>query len=288
MIENAVRKQDPTEFSADSFARRAVPELEDFSWLPRWWRDGMTDFLEFLESAVGAYDGATPLLDRLIRTTRSTRLIDFGSGAAGPSVELYRKLSRAYPELSLVLTDRFPHEAARRRVHDEAERAGWAIRYDGRPIDMQHPPDDLSGLRTIFTAFHHLDPTAARAVIERAVRDRCPLAIFEVTGRSAAHAVMSALIPFLVLAGTPFVRPRTLGRFAATYLAPFIPLGCLWDGMASNLRTYSTPDLELLCSGFESEPYSFEIGRFPVIGPLRGTYLLGSPADAGNIRVAAR
>ena len=47
-------------------------------------------------------------------------------------------------------------------------------------------PERLTGLRTVFTAFHHFRPADARAILESAVRDRQGIAIFEATFRTLA------------------------------------------------------------------------------------------------------
>ncbi|MCC6954532.1 MAG: hypothetical protein IT290_10480 [Deltaproteobacteria bacterium] len=272
----AVDRKGETELEGWS-KRPRLPELEDLPYLPSWWRDWMTDCLEMIQRITQPYRNVEPLLRRLIERTAASAIVDFGSGAAGPAVEIFERLVKTFPDLTLTLTDKFPNQAAARRVAHRARENNLDITYRSESVEMSKPPTGTIGVRTIFTAFHHLSPEDALRVLEAAVRDRQPLAIFEVTGRSPAHFVMNALIPFLVLGITPFLRPRSPGRFAATYVLPFIPLGCLWDGIISNLRTYSVEDLYNLSRRLDAPDVEFEIGRFTALGPLRGTYLLCSP-----------
>jgi hypothetical protein len=45
-------------------------------------------------------------------------------------------------------------------------------------------PGTLTGLRSVFNAFHHFNPREARAVLESAVQAWQPIGIFEIPERS--------------------------------------------------------------------------------------------------------
>jgi hypothetical protein len=61
-----------------------------------------------------------------------------------------------------------------------------------------------------------------------------------------------------------------------TYLLPVIPLVLFWDGIVSNLRTYSPAELQELTLGVQRDGYRWEIGKIPA-GSCKITYLLGYP-----------
>jgi hypothetical protein len=66
----------------------------------------------------------------------------------------------------------------------------------------------------------------------------------------SAHALVPMVVftPLLVLFATPFIRPFRWRRLLWTYLLPAVPLTCWWDGVVSQLRAYTVPELERLAS----------------------------------------
>jgi hypothetical protein len=102
------------------------------------------------------------------------------------------------------------------------------------------------------------------------------------------------LTPLFVWLVTPFMRPFAWRRLLWTYLVPLVPLTCLWDGIVSQLRAYSAPELRALCAG--SAPMRWEAGQVPIAkGRGRLTYLIGvanrtnvpPPSDCRSANVPA-
>ena len=257
--------------------RRHLFEFEDLPWIPAWWRDYMTDGLEMMMAVTGAYSGAAAHIRRLIQNTGETRIVDLGSGAGGPAVRLLRKLRADHPELRLTLTDKFPNRAAFEKTTSSAATEALPVECRYESIDAVSPPRDLQGVRTMFTSFHHLDDTAAEQVLRNAAESRAPLAIFETTGRTPAHALMILFVPLALALLTPFIRPFSFRRLLVTYLIPLVPLGCLWDGLVSVWRTYTPAELRALARKIQSDDYYFEVGTFRGALGVDGTYLLGIP-----------
>jgi hypothetical protein len=84
-------------------------------------------------------------------------------------------------------------------------------------------------------------------------------------------------VPLRVLATTCQQRPGLL-RLLLTYLLPVIPIVITWDGVVSNLRTYSVEELRSLVADLDDPGYAWETGTAPRKGltpPL--TYLIGYP-----------
>ena len=136
----------------------------------------------------------------------------------------------------------------------------------------------LAGMRTLFNAFHHLNPEDGRAVLHAAAAARQPIAIFEISDRTwRALISIAVLTPLFVWIATPFMRPFLWRRLLWTYPIPLVPFTCWWDGIVSQLRAYTVEELRALAKG--SAPMQWEAGHVPVVnGQGRLTYLLGFPA----------
>lgn len=269
-----------TDKPAASMSRLHLFEINDLPYISELWRNAMTDCLAFLQRLTQPYSNAIEILDTVLRRSGTTSIIDFGSGSAGPLLGLYAKLHKEHPGLNLILTDKFPHLGRAEEINRGAAADSLALQYRTDSISMENPPAELIGLRTMFTSFHHLKPEQAEAVLQSAATAKQPIAIFETTGRTFWHFLMIFLIPFLILLLTPFLTPRSWPRFLITYLVPLVPLGCLFDGIVSNLRTYSPEDLLNVIKRFDHPEYLFEVGYFKAIGPMRGTYLIGYPVGS--------
>jgi hypothetical protein len=72
------------------------------------------------------------------------------------------------------------------------------------------------------------------------------------------------LLPLLVLLLTPKIRPVSWVQIVFTYLLPVLPLLIFWDGLVSQLRTYSVNELEELTRGLQSSDYRWEIGLIQI------------------------
>jgi hypothetical protein len=62
-----------------------------------------------------------------------------------------------------------------------------------------------------------------------------------------------------------------------TYLIPVVPMIAMWDGLVSNLRTYSVGELNDLVEQVADDRYEWKIGRARSIGLSRVTYAIGTP-----------
>ncbi len=253
-----------------------APELEDYDWFPAPLRDALTDILRISTTTLRLFDGAVPVLRDLLRGAGATRIVDLCSGGGGPLISVLSTLEREHGlRPDVVLTDKFPNHAAFARA--EGERPGQ-VRGRRESTDATRLPPELTGVRTIFNALHHFPPPLARAIFEDAVRQRQPIASFEVVERSPAGALIVAGVPAATLGLTPFIQPRTLGRFAMTYAVPLVPAITMWDGFASCLRAYSPPELEKLVLGLGDASYRFRVEQHRARWlPLRVTALIGTP-----------
>jgi len=75
---------------------------------------------------------------------------------------------------------------------------------------------------------------------------------------------------------TPFIRPFRWRRLFWTYLIPMVPLTCGWDGIVSQLRAYTIPELRRM--GEAAGAMRWQTGQAPLpIGRGRLTYMIGIP-----------
>lgn len=246
-------------------------EWLDQSWLPGGLRDAMRRYLatSYRMTPLPAL-WAEPLANVLLETGGSS-IVDLGSGAAGPIHLVLEELQRFAVAPTVTVTDLYP-------VHlTSAERQATSqVRAWPEPVDARAVPPALPGVRTMFAAFHHLRPDDAAQVLRDAFMQRQTIAVFEATSRTPAAVVLSLLIPLLVLALTPKVRPLTPAHIVFTYVIPILPLLIFWDGLVSHLRTYSVADLRALTRELDAPDYAWTIGSLSARGiPFTVPYLIG-------------
>ena len=104
------------------------------------------------------------------------------------------------------------------------------------------------------------------------------IAVFEFTERNPwLWTIPVLLIPLMVAICTPFIRPLSWRRLLWTYVVPVVPVVAMWDGLVSNLRTYSPVELRGIADTIQRSGYRWRAGRVPSIGLSRVTYLVGWP-----------
>jgi hypothetical protein len=248
-------------------------ELEDQPWFPRLVRDYATDYLQFLQTTVRLDRAIAPVFRRALEEGQTQDVVDLCSGGSGPLVMLVKDLADAGVSVHVTLTDLFPNISTFEAIGRSSD---GRITFDAEPVDARAVPESLPGLRTIFNGFHHLKPGDARAVLHAAADAGQPIAIFEVSERRLKTVFGILLVPFAVLATTPFIRPFRWSRLLLTYVIPLVPLTCLWDGLVSQLRAYTIGELTEMGRG--AKQMRWETGRIPIArGQARITYLVGIP-----------
>jgi hypothetical protein len=249
-------------------------EIGDQAWCPRPFRDATTDLLEFFLRIGNYYAPIVPRLRAAIEKTGESEIVDLCSGGGGPWLRLLSEFGDQSP-IRVVLTDKYPNALGAHRV---AEASRGRIRSELRSVDATAVARDLRGFRTMFSAFHHFRPAAARAILADAVNSRVGIGIFEFTERSLVGVAALALTPLAVLVAVPFLRPVRWQTLLLTYVIPILPIGALFDGIVSCLRTYSPRELSALVEPLRGDGYTWEIGQARSWrSPIPITYLLGYP-----------
>ena len=247
-------------------------EIHDQEWCPRAIRDAETDYLQFVIARTKPYAAIVPLLVTALRLSGTREVLDLCSGAGGPWLWLIPVLAKQGMTIAVCLTDKFPNPA----LCPSSGGAEQAIRYHPQPVDATNVPNELTGFRTLFSAFHHFRPDEARAVLAEAVRRREGIAIVEGTHRRILAIALMLLVPLMVLVTTPFIRPFRWSRLFWTYVVPVVPLVTLFDGVVSCLRTYSVQELTELTDTLGAKNYQWQIGEEKsTAGPIPVTYLIG-------------
>lgn len=260
-------------------SRRQLFEIHEQSWCPAFVRDGATDYLRFVATLGRQYKHAVPLLRKGLVASGSERIVDFCSGSGGPWPKLQQDLEAALSRpMPVVLADLHPSQAPA-QVHSKR---GSNIEVVPVPLDAGQVPTELTGFRTLFTAFHHFAPAGARKILQDAVDKGQGIGIFEQTARTPLALFMMLTLPWLAALVTPFVRPFRLDRLFWTWVIPLIPFVLCCDGIVSCLRTYSPSELHTLTTevaqSTNSVPYCWEIGRVPSpLSPIGVGYLVGYP-----------
>lgn len=255
-------------------------ELEDLPWFPRTIRDLATDYLHFMETQFALHRPVVPLLRDAVQKSGSTRVVDLCSGGGGPTLALHEALITDGLTIPFTLTDKYPNLAAFRSL---AATHPQGISYVEDSVDAADVPRGLIGFRTMFNAFHHFAPAAARAVLRSAVDAAQPIGVFEIPERAIAMTIPLLFTPLYVAVATPFIRPFRWRRLLWTYLLPLVPLTCWWDGIVSQLRAYTVSELKELTRGLGDADYDWQAARIR-IGSTPGhvTYLIGIPKGRGT------
>jgi hypothetical protein len=257
-------------------------EFTDLPGYPQAFRRMQTDYLQFVATLGSGQQNLIPLLTRAMQHAGTDEIVDLCSGGSGPWVRLQAQFARAGRPVRIRLTDKYPNpEAVGKWSLDSRQ----GIEYLAEPVDAARVPPHLKGMRTLFEGFHHFRPEQARSILQDAVENRAAIGVFEASLKPPAGFLVLLLSPLMTLVSylllTPFIKPRTLGRFFWTYLAPVVPLSTCWDGIVSLLRVYSPQALQELTASLECEGYRWEIGQASMGAPIFVyTYLLGYPLSA--------
>lgn len=254
-------------------------EIAEQPWCPRAVRDGLTDYLGFMSDAGRVYAPAAPLIADALHQTTGNEIVDLGAGGGGPWRSLLPALAEQHVAPSVRLTDRFPNRDAFARI---ARDTNGVVAGDARPIDATDVPADLGGMRTIFSALHHLRPAEVQRVLGAAAASGVPIGAFEATRRDARTIALMLLTPIFVLLVTPRLRPFRFARLFWTYLVPAIPLAVLFDGIVSCLRTYTTSELRALTAELGEGSYEWHVGEGGT-GPVPMTYVIGVPTKPARL-----
>jgi len=252
-------------------------EFEDQPWFPDVIRVGGTDYLRYLLIATKVYQPCIQLLNDVLSQTGVNKLVDLCSGGGGYMEQVCHELKKiSTRDVSFTLTDKFPNIAAYQLLENKTN---GKIGFDARSIDAANVPRDLKGVRTMFSAIHHFRPAQVRSILQNAVENNAPIAIFD-GGDKSIFGIIGVLIihPIGFLLFTPFFKPFKFSRLFFTYILPLIPVYTIWDGWVSIMRLYKPKEL-LKIANTISSGYEWKVGRTKSKFGLHASYLIGIPTN---------
>lgn len=238
----------------------------------------MLDFLRFMISMLGAYKPALPLLQELLERTSQRHITDLCSGAGGGIEGVQQALSlRMGTTIRVTLTDLYPNLGAYRYLQ---QTSGGALDFVPQPVDATAVPDNITGVRTIFSSFHHFPPPIAKAILQDAARNRSAIGVFEGASKSWYELLLLWLLfPVVIFVVTPFIRPFKVSRLFFTYIIPLIPLGIIWDGTVSLLRIYTPQMLQRITNEIDTPGFTWRTGKVGTRPGKYVIYLVGYPEE---------
>lgn len=258
--------------------RKHLVELEDLSICPAVLRDGATSYLRFIADKSGHAVLLAEKLGDAMQISGERTILDLCSGGGGPTSLLVPALAERFPELRVLLSDLYPNGAALGRISAES---GGRVDWVREPVDATRVSPQHVGLRVMMNAFHHLTPTLARGVLADAVRNRRPIAVFELLSRETLPLFGVLCSPLAVMLAVPFLRPFDWRWPLLTYVIPLLPFLAIFDGVVSWLRIYSVPELLELTRSLDAPGWRWDIGEVQLgYAPVHATYLLGYPPEA--------
>jgi hypothetical protein len=255
-------------------------ELEDQSWCPLFIRESITDFLLGLYTVFNIYEPAYQKIAEVLDKTHMDNVIDCCSGSGGPIETLRQYLDQHGKEkITIHLTDKYPNQAAHQQLADQYPARVIAHRDS---MDASALPSTLKGMRTFFSSFHHFTPQQAVKILQDAVNQNAPIGIFESTARTPADFLRMIISPILFLFIMPVAKKITWQKILFTYVLPIIPLITMWDYFVSNMRTYSTHEMQHLITQIHAPNYHWEAGKlWSKPAKCYVPYLIGYPRQGG-------
>ena len=172
-------------------------------------------------------------------------------------VDVYTQLNtNEQNKISFTLSDKYPNIPA---FTDVNRVTNGGINFISTSVDALDVPAELTGLRTMFSAFHHFKPEQAKQILRSAVDANMPVAFFDGAGNKIITALAIAFgHPFIFFFATPFIKPFKFSRLFFTYIIPVIPVTTIWDGIASAFRFYDEDEIKELIKDFPQ--YHWETG----------------------------
>ncbi|MEM6380117.1 MAG: class I SAM-dependent methyltransferase [Bacteroidota bacterium] len=238
----------------------------------------MTDFLQFVSNKAKVYQPIAELLTEKLKVSKQNILLDLASGGGGGLIWLNHYIKQELPLLQITLTDYYPNIDAFKRTKKMADN----FQFVDESVDARDVPQNLKVFRTQFLSFHHFKPKDAKQILQNAVDQESPIAIFEAQERSASSYFGMLISPIVLLLVTPFIKPLKFDRFFFTYFIPILPFCVLWDGLISCLRTYSVKEMkELVNTVKQSSEFNWDIGK-KVEKSAKVLYLIGLPKHYTN------
>lgn len=254
--------------------RHQLFEFCDAPWLPAVLREGLMDCLNQMHARLRAYARVAPNFARWSAQFGPTEVLDLASGGGEQIASMLRYADESGLHLpKIVLSDLFPQREVYRQL--VARHGGDRLGFVMEPVALAALPAQYRVL-SIFSAFHHFPPPAARALLEEVVARRDGLCIFEMT-RNSLWDLFAMLPGFFLNMLAPFQRGRfRWSKFLLSVPLPVIPFITSHDGVVSVIRSYSFDEIRALLPPGTEKEFVIEQGSAPWgrVPFSRATYFL--------------
>jgi hypothetical protein len=251
-------------------------EFTDQPWCPAAIRRFITDYLHFVITKAGIYHPAIPILKEVMDKSGIDEIIDLCSGSGGGVDFVQKELSESAGKIiRLTMSDKFPNPEPYELLK---RNSNGGLNYINESIDVMHVPENLKGIRTLFSAFHHFNPGEAKEILSDAVKNSVPVCIFEGAGKSFIYFLgILIFTPVIFFFTTPFFKPFSFTRLFFTYIIPIVPVMTTWDGLVSILRMHTPKHMINMTNEINAPGYVWKAGS--IRGKLGNTvmYLSGYP-----------
>jgi hypothetical protein len=251
-------------------------EFTDKPWCPQILRQYMTDYLHFLITKVRIYKPAVPLLKEVIDKTGIDEILDLCSGSGGGVDIVQKELSEQTGRIiRLTMSDKYPSP----EIYEMLKKnSNGGLDYIKVPVDALHVPNELNGIRTIFSAYHHFRPEEAKNILKNAVDNNTPICIFEGAGKRIMDFMGILLLHSIIfILVTPFIKPFRISRIFLTYIIPVVPITTIWDGLVSILRMHTPKDMLRMANEINAPNYMWKAEIIKGKFGNRLMYMVGYP-----------
>src|SRR5437879_1164973 len=145
-------------------------EFGDQPWFPQLLRDAETAYLAVAYRLLPLGRLWAEKISTVLHAGEPAEILDLCSGSGGAMPSIVKELEARGYDVRATLTDLYPNPKSTSHPR---------ISYLAEPVDATRVPPKLAGVRTMFAAFHHFRPQAAKAILEDAFHRRSAICIFE-------------------------------------------------------------------------------------------------------------
>lgn len=230
-------------------------------------REAFMDSLGLIYAFARPYNGFCNLILTLLGGRK--QITDLATGT-GESVEfLLKHLDKAKSDVQIVGTDLFPNVDVLENLRLKYPENFNYVADQVNVFDLKNS-DNEKKFYTIFTAFHHFHERDAVDFLRSAVGSQSELLVFEMGGRFDVLKYLWLPVGFFMFMLAPFTSKKwKWGKFIVSTIIPIIPVMVVFDGIVSNLRTYTENELRELAHraspegrikvDFHEQPYQLGI-----------------------------
>lgn len=265
--------------------RRHLIELHEQPWYPAPLKELFQAFLGTTTEIADPFDDLHAQLEKFIQKVSPKRILDLCSGSGKFAVDFWHRMFRLSKNKNtpqVILSDLYPNLESYRRLKDKFPKVDY---YD-QAVDALSPPEDTAQMWTMIEALHHFEPDDIKRILRNATSRTNGFIALETTNRRWINIFMALFfVPLLSAYLTAVkVKPWRFRNILWGILIPVIPLTATFDGIVSNLRSYTPEELQELTSDPDLADFAWETGAVKISRTpgLKINYLIGWRKDLGD------